>query len=104
MCDPSPTVFSKDERISYLEEQNKKLIEEVQKLSSENQVVKQQNYYLKRKCNSLDQTVKEFKEEVVKLQNDFNISQNVTTVLKQCASEVPAELFKSTAVLMFLIA
>ena len=26
---------------------------------------------------------------MVIIQNDFNISQNVTTVLKQCASEVP---------------
>ena len=95
--EPSSPALDKDEQIRYLEEQNRKLIEEVQKLSSENKVVKQQNYYLKRKCKSLDQTVKEFKEEVVKIQNEFNISQNVTTVLEKCASEVPAELFKSTA-------
>ena len=93
----NPSAINKDELIRFLEAQNRQLISEIQKLSSENKVAKNANYYLKIKCSNLDQTLKDFKSEVTNLKKDYNIFDNISSVLNQCAPEVPAELFKTTA-------
>ena len=49
------------------------------------------------KKRSLENSLSEFKEKVNQLEKDFNISHNVSALLNKCASEVPAQLFTSTA-------
>ena len=77
--------------------QNEKLKELVEKLSSENKKLYQSNQYLKRANAKLKESLTDFKAKVESLKSDFNISHNVATVLSKCASEVPAQLFESTA-------
>ena len=94
----NPSAINKDELILFLaEEQNRQLISEIQKLSSENNVANNINYYLKRKCSNLNQTLQDFISEVTNLKKDYHMPDNISSVLNQCASEVPAELFKTTA-------
>lgn len=73
------------------------LLDQIKKLSEENKILTNSNSYLKRKNNELGDKLKELKTTVNNLTKQFDISKNNIELLKSCTSELPYQLFESTA-------
>ena len=66
-------------------------------LTTENKRLYNQSYYFKRKGINLNCSLKDMKEKLKEVQEKFDLSSSLVDNLQLCVSDVPKELFESTA-------
>lgn len=106
-----PSIPSPTESSEVKSDVNQDLYNQIAKLKKENELLlkknidikqkcekyKKSSFYYKRKSINMECSLCELKTELKSLQAKFDLSTTQITTLNLCASEVPRELFESTA-------